>query len=305
MEKTTIPTSKEHTSGDNIAAYNDPHDTNQALEAFRVLDDMREEMRERVDKINNAAQELSAEAENESDLRTVNDMKIEEIAAVNGDMSRRLDYLRRMTGKLGTAAIAAAAEQYARSDGDENNAQNQIKALAYGAILSPSSIRAHHISLGTIDLMIEKAGHPEISRPKTKATEVRRVVDEKGDDVETGRVTVGGSQHNPETGEWTVRKLYSNGHLGGEIKVTDDDLVRSIVFGEDGVPTGVTYHRTTGEDPLAFDGDEIDRISKSSEAGDIAVKAARGNRFNIMDKFEEPKPGTYQGRREVLVAKRN
>ena len=153
--------------------------------------------------------------------------------------------------------------------------------------------------------MIEKAGLPEISRPKTKATEVRRVVDEEGDDVETGRVTVGGCQHNPETGEWTVRKLYSNGHLGDEIKVTDDDLVRSIVFGEDGVPTGVTYHRTTGEDPLAFDGDEIDRISKSSEAGDIAVKAARGNRFNIMDKFEEPKPGTYQGRREVLVAKRN
>lgn len=152
--------------------------------------------------------------------------------------------------------------------------------------------------------MIEKAGLPEISRPKTKATEVRRVVDEEGDDVETGRVTVGGCQHNPETGEWTVRKLYSNGHLGDEIKVTDDDLVGSIVLGEDGVPTGVTYYRTTEEDPLARNSDEIDRIVNSGDAGKIADNAA-GWKDNIINKFEPPKPGTYQGWVELPVGKRN
>lgn len=304
MEKTTIPTSKEHTSGDNIAAYDDSHDTNQALEILRAIDDMREELAERIDGINRAAQELSTGTEDEQDLRSIDAMRIDDITNVQKEMSERLDYARRMAKKLGAAAIVDAAEQYARSDGDENNAQNQIKALAYSAVLSPSSIRAHHISLGTIDLMIEKAGHPEISRPKTKVTEVRRVVNEKGDDVETGRVTVGGSQHNPETGEWTVRKLYSNGHLGDEIKATDDDLVRSIVFGEDGVPTGVTYYRTTEEDPLTCNSDEIDRIVNSGEAGKIADNAA-GWKDNIINKFEPPKPGTYQGWVELPVGKRN
>ena len=153
--------------------------------------------------------------------------------------------------------------------------------------------------------MIEKAGLPEISRPKTKATEVRRVVDEKGDDVETGQVTVGGSQHNPETGEWMARKRYSNRHLGGEIKVTDGDPARSIVFGEDGVPTGVTYYRTTEKDPLARNSDEIDRIAKSSGAGKIAVDAAGGNKTSVFETFEPPKLGTYQGWVELPVGKRN
>ena len=304
MEETTIPTSKEHTSGDNIAAYDDSHDTNQALDILRAVDDMREESAERIDGINRAAQELSTGTEDEQDLRSIDAKRIDAIANVQKEIMKLQDYARPMVKKLGAAALADAAEQYARSDGDENNAQNQIKALAYSAVLSPSSIRAHHISLGTIDLMIEKAGHPEISRPKTKVTEVRRVVNEKGDDVETGRVTVGGCQHNPETGEWTVRKLYSNGHLGDEIKVTDDDLVRSIVLGEDGVPTGVTYYRTTEEDPLARNSDEIDRIVNSGDTGKIADNAA-GWKDNIINKFEPPKPGTYQGWVELPVGKRN
>ena len=124
MEKTTTPTSKEHTSGDNIAAYDDPHDTNQALDVLRAVDDMREKSAERIDGINRAAQELSTGTEDEQDLRSIDAKRIENIAYAQKHISELLDYAPCTVKKLGAVALADAVELYARSDGDENNAQN-------------------------------------------------------------------------------------------------------------------------------------------------------------------------------------
>ena len=124
MEKTTTPTSKEHTSGDNIAAYDDPHDTNQALDVLRAVDDMREKSAERIDGINRAAQELSTGTEDEQDLRSIDAKRIENIAYVQKEIMKLKDYAPCTVKKLGAVALADAVELYARSDGDENNAQN-------------------------------------------------------------------------------------------------------------------------------------------------------------------------------------
>ena len=110
MEKTTIPTSKEHTSGDNIAAYDDSHDTNQALDVLRAVDDMREESAERIDGINREAQELSTGTEDEQDLRSIDAKRIDVIANVQKDMSELLDYARCTVKKLGAVALADAVE---------------------------------------------------------------------------------------------------------------------------------------------------------------------------------------------------
>ena len=110
MEKTTIPTSKEHTSGDNIAAYDDSHDTNQALDILRAIDDMREELAERIDGINRAAQELSTGTEDKQDLRSTDAKRIDYIANVQKEIMKLQDYARPMVKKLGAAALADAAE---------------------------------------------------------------------------------------------------------------------------------------------------------------------------------------------------
>ena len=110
MEKTTIPTSKEHTSGDNIAAYDDSHDTNQALDILRAIDDMREELVERIDGINRAAQELPTGTEDEQDLRSIDAKRIDAIANVQKEIMKLQDYARPMVKKLGAAALADATE---------------------------------------------------------------------------------------------------------------------------------------------------------------------------------------------------
>ena len=111
MEKTTIPTSKEHTSGDNIAAYDDSHDTNQALDILRATDDMRREgLAERIDGINRAAQELPTGTEDEQDLRSIDAKRIDDIANVQKEMSELLDNARCTVKKLGAVALADAVE---------------------------------------------------------------------------------------------------------------------------------------------------------------------------------------------------
>ena len=110
MGKTTIPTSKEHTSGDNIAAYDDSHDTNQALGVLRAVDDMREESAERIDGINREAQELSTGTEDEQDLRSIDAKRIDAIANVQKEIMKLQDYARPMVKKLGAAALADATE---------------------------------------------------------------------------------------------------------------------------------------------------------------------------------------------------
>ena len=125
MKETTIPTSKEHTSGDNIAAYDDSHDTNQALDILRAVDDVRGGSAERIDGINRAAQKLPIEKEYKRDLRSIDEAaRIQAIANVQRELMHLQDNARPMVKKLGAVALADAAEQYARSDGDENNAQN-------------------------------------------------------------------------------------------------------------------------------------------------------------------------------------
>ena len=110
MEKTTIPTSKEHTSGDNIAAYDDSHDTNQALDILRAIDDMREELAERIDGINRAAQELSTGTEDKQDLRSTDAKRIDYIANVQKEIMKLKDYAPCTVKKLGAAALADATE---------------------------------------------------------------------------------------------------------------------------------------------------------------------------------------------------
>ena len=106
MKKTTIPTSKEHTSGDNIAAYDDSHDTNQALDIPRAIDGMREE----IDGINRAAQGLSTGTEDEQDLRSIDAKRIDAIANAQKKMSKLLDYAPCTVKKLGAVALADAVE---------------------------------------------------------------------------------------------------------------------------------------------------------------------------------------------------
>ena len=110
-EETTIPTSKEHTSGDHIAAYDDSHDTNQAfLDILRAIDDMREELVERIDGINRAAQQLPTGTEDEQDLRSIDAKRIEAIANAQNEIIKLQVYARPMVKKLGAAALADAAE---------------------------------------------------------------------------------------------------------------------------------------------------------------------------------------------------
>ena len=85
---------------------------------------MREESAERIDGINRAAQGLSTGTEDEQDLRSIDAKRIDAIANAQRRMSELLDYAPCTVKKLGAVALADAVEYYARSDGDENNAQN-------------------------------------------------------------------------------------------------------------------------------------------------------------------------------------